>query len=539
MRRKASASANSAINISSESSEPSSEIAVRAAAADQLSALAIQRRPATDAAQFRQEREARKFYRAHKILALEASKTIVKSTSACCLATSLQAQRRSSIGSDAASLQLHERLSDLLAKLHSCCVAETALLDARLQEDIVQCAQQLEQQQLATRIATLSLQAERDSAGSVQLKRLSAAHPQHVRCRRAAAENTKADFFTSSSSYCCIDVLDVYKLEHAALAQQFQAAASADGAEAKVKGLFCLIPSASLERLVLHGFAADSTAAATTVAAASQPSDSLTVPGALADIALHDSSSSSQQRRSSRLQSVAERSAAVPFPCAFSRHSTLEQDRSLVSTATAAAAATDTAVHSSRTPQIRLLALCRVLTGKILVTDNDHSSSSSNSSSSSRETVGFDCSYSPLSEQYSVFSPARALPEFIIAVRYKARDSAAVAAMHNSSQAQLSAALRHSRAVDSRSDTTITTAAAAAAVSLDNDTSQAGDATATAAATAAAAVGSTTSANDAESWERARSKQVAQRALLTRAVEAAFARHKQQLREVQRTVYGP
>jgi hypothetical protein len=536
MRRRASASANSATNISSESSEPSSELAVPAAAANQLSALALQRHPATDAAQLRQEREARKSYRAHKILALEASRAIASSTSACYLATTLQAHRRCSIGSDAADLQQHERLSDLLTKLHSCCMAETALLDARLHEDIVQCAQQLEQQQLATRIATLSLQAERDSAGSVQLKRLSAAHPQHVRCRRAATENTKAEFFTSSSSYCGIDVLDVYKLEHAALAQQFQAAASADGADAKVKGLFCLIPSASLERLVLHGFAASSTAAtATTAAVASQSSSSLTVPGALADIALHDSSSSSsQQRRSSRLQSVAERSAAVLFPCAFSRHSTLEEDRSLVSTAVAAAT---TPGHSSSTPQIRLLALCRVLTGKILVTDDtDHSSSSG--SSNSRETDGFDCSYSPLSEQYSVFSPTRALPEFIIAVRYKERDSA-VAALHNSSQAQRSAALRHSRAVDSHSDTTITTAAAAAAVSLDNDTSQAGDATATAAATASAAVSSNTSANDVELWERARSKQVAQRALLTRAVEAAFARHKQQLREVQRTVFGP
>jgi hypothetical protein len=467
------------------------------------------------------QREARRSYRAHRMQALEASKTIASSTGACYLAASLQAQRRCSIGSDAASMQLHERLNDLLSKLHSCCVAETALLNARLQEDVGQCAQQLEQQQLATRIATLSLQAERDSAGSVQLKRLSSAHPQHVRCRRAAAENTKADFFATSSSYCGIDVLDVYKLEHAALAEQFQAAAAADGADAKVKGLFCLIPPASLERLVLHGFAADTTESTTTAAAGSQHSDGLTVPGALADIALHDrsSSSSSNQRRSSRLQSVAERIAAVPFPCAFSRHSTLEEDRSLVSAAAA------TAGHSSSIPQIRLLALCRVLTGKILVTDNDHSSISS-SGSSSRETDGFDCSYSPLLEQYSVFSPARALPEFIIAVRYRARDSAAVAALH-SSQAQLSAALRHSRAVDSRNDAPTT--AAAAAVSLDDAVAQGSD--------AAAEV--ITNADTDESCERARSKQVAQRALLMRAVESAFARHKQQLREVHRTVYGP
>ena len=72
------------------------------------------------------------------------------------------------------------------------------------------------------------------------LTRLPPKHAQHVRCRRAATENIKADFFGSASNYSGINVQDVYKLENKPLLKRFQSAA-ASLEPGKVKGHFCPI----------------------------------------------------------------------------------------------------------------------------------------------------------------------------------------------------------------------------------------------------------------------------------------------------------
>ncbi|CAM9171504.1 unnamed protein product [Ectocarpus fasciculatus] len=125
--------------------------------------------------------------------------------------------------------------------------------DAQTAAEGEHCRREVERLELAARLASLAATAEhRTRAGCVVLRRLPPTHPQHERCLRAATENVRPGFFSSESRYGAVRVLDIYKMENRFLLERFQRAAEARE-PCKVKGLFCHVPDASLEHVVLYG----------------------------------------------------------------------------------------------------------------------------------------------------------------------------------------------------------------------------------------------------------------------------------------------
>lgn len=72
---------------------------------------------------------------------------------------------------------------------------------------------------------------------------------------KAASENVKRGVLDGRS----VDVMEVYKVENRALLDVFQRHATAlpPSLGAKIKGLFCSVPSESVERCVVFGMHSD------------------------------------------------------------------------------------------------------------------------------------------------------------------------------------------------------------------------------------------------------------------------------------------
>lgn len=128
---------------------------------------------------------------------------------------------------------------------------------------------------------------EAETAGCVVFRRLPQTHPQFLRCRRAALENVKKGFFVPGGRFSGtnpsrrpspsalshtrvvgtlddgpgLTVMDVFKIENKIMLRRFQKA-SANLDQGRVKGLFCSLPAASLERVVAHGLGAHKISAA-------------------------------------------------------------------------------------------------------------------------------------------------------------------------------------------------------------------------------------------------------------------------------------
>ena len=78
-----------------------------------------------------------------------------------------------------------------------------------------------------------------------------------------AAENARRGFFASGGPFAGLDVVDVFKIENRCLLDAFQREVErrktprSDEKKKAVKGLFCDVPAASVERLVLYGLRGD------------------------------------------------------------------------------------------------------------------------------------------------------------------------------------------------------------------------------------------------------------------------------------------
>ena len=82
-----------------------------------------------------------------------------------------------------------------------------------------------------------------ETGGQVAFRRLPQGHPQFLRCRRAALENVKADFFVPEGRYTGITVLDVFKIDNKVMLKRFQrASASLEAGKVKVRGDACQHP---------------------------------------------------------------------------------------------------------------------------------------------------------------------------------------------------------------------------------------------------------------------------------------------------------
>lgn len=112
---------------------------------------------------------------------------------------------------------------------------EQEIYRRRMEEESLSCNRLSLQVKESLRLSVFAIHLESETDSQILLKRLPPAHPQHVRCRRAASENIKPGFFDGAAPFTGINVLDVYKVENAPELDRFQkrAAAMEPG---KVKG---------------------------------------------------------------------------------------------------------------------------------------------------------------------------------------------------------------------------------------------------------------------------------------------------------------
>ena len=358
----------------------------------------------------------------------------------------------------------------------------------RLEEERRICERLEAQVKQSLQLSLFSLHLENETSGRILLRRLPTSHPQHVRCRRAAVENVKADFFGPPAAtgrespaaaaaaaalrarhrYSGIGVLDVYKIENHVLLERFQQCAAATE-PGKVKGLFCGVPAENIERVVTYGMLDrdPTTAERREVFRRTWYTFS-------------DGSGGFAEKRVNK-------SRPIKFPRTFSRYSTLEDDRPLMlapdpeeqAAKTAAAAAlaeekdgdadgpetndSDDAKKSKKKKKgkkkkgaageeaddddgdsaTRYLVLCRVIVGKVFVTSKEYRGFPvvvGNASGSG----SFDSMYNPLQEEYLLVTPQNVLPEFLVQYKYlRRRDGGDAAA---AAQAAARARAKHAAA---------------------------------------------------------------------------------------------
>ncbi|KAF0690478.1 Aste57867_18134 [Aphanomyces stellatus] len=159
--------------------------------------------------------------------------------------------------------------------------------------DAALCAASEAQAKLTLHLRTFAVYLESETAGQVKLLPLNMHHhPQGIRCRRAAIDNTKTDAPR-------MKVVQVFKLEHSPLLERFQTlVGTLPGV--KVKGLFCEIPPDAVERCIAFGML---------------PEDDAT--------GIFKASWYSSPNERKYAQHVAHAAAPLEFPKRFSRYSSL------------------------------------------------------------------------------------------------------------------------------------------------------------------------------------------------------------------------
>jgi hypothetical protein len=308
---------------------------------------------------------------------------------------------------------LQSRLTSLSLLYYRVVEAEKSLCARRLMYESSLIDQMAERMRLAERLGLLSLHIQAETRGGVVVKKLSVSHPQYLRCQRAATENVKKDFFTHpDSKYSGVSVESVWKIENRILLDTFQSAASSSD-PSKVKGLFCGVPIDCLETLIVYGMAG-------------RPKEGSQLKHAFQDTwyDIHSKDISGTPTAKGKAipstidagkgKRAVDAGMAIPFPRCFSRHSTLEEDRDLVT----GEGKDEGDKHELEgvDSSVRFLALCRVMIGKILVT-------AKNSASFPPVTdKSYDSMYSPMQEEYKLLNSNHVLPEFLVQYRFKGKD---------------------------------------------------------------------------------------------------------------------
>jgi hypothetical protein len=95
-----------------------------------------------------------------------------------------------------------------------------------------------------------SIHIEQETEGDIRLSRLSPTSSLFIRCKTAASDVIRPQFF-EGTPYHGINVIDVYKIENKALVARFD---SHNEGQGSVKGLFTPISTNCLERALVYGF---------------------------------------------------------------------------------------------------------------------------------------------------------------------------------------------------------------------------------------------------------------------------------------------
>ena len=368
-----------------------------------------------------------------------------------------------------------ERCGHLALWYYSALEREQETYRRRMEEESLSCNRLSMQVKESLRLSVFAIHLESETDSQILLKRLPPAHPQHVRCRRAASENIKPGFFNGASPFSGINVLDVYKVENAPELDRFQkrAAAMEPG---KVKGLFTSVTGTAIERIIALGMGGERDGRGgggpTSPNKRRSPKSNNTKDNNSGHLfrrawyAYHNNKS-----EVGYAENRIRKSAVCQFPRSFSRYSTLEADRSAIEEAAelerkgirpVATEDTNTTNSTKKTDiskgtkgtkgtkkstgpngtttedardgggpvndDIRYLVLCRVAVGKVFVTSKEYRGFPSVGTD-----PAFDSMYNPLQEEYLVLRPHQVLPEFVIQYVLKKNPAAVTSATSTTS----------------------------------------------------------------------------------------------------------
>eukprot|EP00941_MAST-03F_sp_MAST-3F-sp1_P004462 g4462.t1 len=292
---------------------------------------------------------------------------------------------------------LERRTAALTVRAFAILERQTQMQGELLAWEEKRCDHQTEQVKAAVQLRLFALHLENETSGRVKIKPLEHDSTQFQRCRRAAVDNIKSNFF-DGTDMVGLEVFNVFKVENSILLNDFQKKVS-NMTDGKVKGLFCSIPSESLDRVLVLGMGKSDDDFKQIFrqtwygAGAGMEGNSDSLPYARTQV---------------------DKSQPMSFPHRFSRYSTLEEDRlklqSLVSP-----------IGGSKTSKfhgVSYLSLCRVILEKLFVTSREY-----DGFPTPTKTSAFDSMYSPSQEEYLIMKPENVLPEFIVQFSWKPADN--------------------------------------------------------------------------------------------------------------------
>ncbi|KAL3670130.1 hypothetical protein V7S43_004445 [Phytophthora oleae] len=244
-----------------------------------------------------------------------------------------------------------------ILQLYALLEAESQYITAWNKREEAKCRDQRALTKLLHQFNSFALQLESETSGQVKMWRLPSSDAQRIRCVKAATENIKKGFLSSPEA---LEVLEVYKIDNRVLLNNFQRFTNSlakSTPDMKIKGLFCNVPTESVERCIVYGMH-------TSQSRVHDEPQFLDSQGA--EIKVFNRSLLLQAREDApgtnmvfRARSKVSNGTPLQFPRRFSRYSTLEEMRTVVN------------VVEGQTPPVLFLGLCRVAMGKaIRVKDN-------------------------------------------------------------------------------------------------------------------------------------------------------------------------
>ncbi|KAE9254041.1 hypothetical protein PF004_g1218 [Phytophthora fragariae] len=289
-----------------------------------------------------------------------------------------------------------QHITTNILHLYALLEAERQYIAAWSKREAAKCRDQRSLTKLLYQFNSFALQLESETSGQVRMWRLPPSDAQRMRCVKAATENIKKRFFAPSEQ--SLEVLEVYKIENRVLLtnfQRFTTSLAQTTSDIKIKGLFCSVPAESVERCVVYGMH--------TSPSGEEPHF---VDSQRAEVKIFNRSMLLQGREDApgtnmafRARSKVSGSTPLHFPRSFSRYSTLEEMRSIM-----------TASPKDQPPPVLYLGLCRVAVGKtVRVVDK--------SSANFPDDPAIGALHFTNEEEYLVRFPDAVVPEFIIQVR--------------------------------------------------------------------------------------------------------------------------
>jgi hypothetical protein len=251
-----------------------------------------------------------------------------------------------------------------------------------------------------------------ETKGAVSLSAVEQNTSQYTRCRKAVMDSLGNAFASKFPGYKDINVVNVYKLEHAWLSASMQDAASAVDS-AKVKGLFCNVAKKDVFSVAAYGLHCQR------IDGLSAQSDPRAVFSGEGDVG-----TDARRRRplfSSPWFSVESKyckpRSAHNSPGAKVDYGQAERlaDSSCFNEPRFSRSSAPAGLMNLRPEELSqgtYLALCRVLISRLRLVDEDISRENIHES----VELGYDAMYSTTLEEYVLLRPAHVLPEFIMHV---------------------------------------------------------------------------------------------------------------------------